>query len=143
MIRDMAKIYVGCKLPNGIIMEIIKPHEMKQSILPAPTGDRVTLNGANSSRIARTNPADAAYGLTLVDEEFARAWFKANANAKFITSGAVFMVADDKAFKAEAEDRHEEVRTGLEPFKTDGTDPRQPEGVEADKDQLKRLGVRV
>lgn len=137
----MAKIVVGCKLPNGIIMELIKPHEMKMSILPAPTGDRVTLNGANSSRIARTNPADAAYGITHVEEGFAKAWFDANKNALFIKSGAVFMVGDEKAFAAEAEDRHEDVRTGLEPLNTDGSDPRQPAGVEADADQLKRLGV--
>lgn len=135
----MAKVYVGCKLPNGLIMELITPHEMKQSILPGPTGQRVTLNGANSARIALTNPQDAAYGLTLVDEAFAKAWFKANENAKFVTSGAVFQVGDEKSFTGIAKDQLEAVRTGLEPKNPN----EMPAGVEADKEQLKRLGVRA
>lgn len=135
------KVFVGCKLPNGMIMELVTPHEMKTSLLPAPVGHRVVLKGANSSRIARTNPADAPYGVTEVDKEFADKWFERNKNLKFIKDKHVFKADTLEELQGEANDMLILNRTGMEPLKTDGTDPRQPAGVEADKKHLASLGV--
>lgn len=112
----MTTVVIGCKLPNGLLMELITPHSRPESLMPGPPGKRVKLNGANTNVIARLNPADPAYGVTEVEEGFAKAWFKANADADYIKNGIIFMVASQAAFKAEAMDRHEEVRTKLEPL---------------------------
>jgi hypothetical protein len=141
-------VYVGCKLPNGLLMELIKVPQQKNAIIPVGRTDEdivVRLNGANSARIARTNPAEHAYGITEVDETFAKAWFEANKGLKFVKEGIVFMVGSQSALKGEIKDRtgDDATRTGLEPIKTDGTDPRQQSGVEADKEQLRRLGAQA
>lgn len=140
----MATVFVGCKLPNGLTMELIKLPENKNSVIPAgrTDGDKVVvLNGANSQRIARTNPADAPYGVTEVDEAFAAEWFKRNKGLTFIKNKQVFVAATRAELDSEAANMEVLVTTGLEPLKTDGTDPRQQKGVEADKKQLKRLGA--
>lgn len=140
----MAKVFVGCKLPNGLVMELIKLPEMKNSIIPVGRTDEDTviqLNGANQSRIARTNPADAPFGVTEVDEAFAREWFKVNAKLKFVKEGLVFMVGNESAFKSEVKDRKSE-RTGLEPLNPDpAKDSRIQGGIEADKKHLAALGA--
>lgn len=140
----MATVFVGCKLPNGLIMELIKLPENKNSIIPAGRADDaivVNLNGANSQRIARTNPADAPYGVTEVEESFATEWFKRNKDLKFVKNKQVFSAKTRAELVSEAANMELLVTTGLEPLKTDGTDPRQQSGIEADKGQLKRLGA--
>lgn len=140
----MATVFVGCKLPNGLIMELIKLPENKNSIIPAGRAEDapvITLNGANSQRIARTNPADAPYGVTEVEESFAKEWFKRNQNLRFIKNKQVFVAATRAELDSEAQNMEVLVTTGLEPLKTDGTDPRQQQGIEADAKQLKRLGA--
>lgn len=128
----MAKVYVGCKLPNGLIMELLEPHPQERSLVPnQQTGPRVELNGANSVRIERTNPQDLGFGITTVDEEFAKAWFEANKNVPYVKEGLVFMVASEAAARGEAKDRKSEL-TGLEPLRTDGKDKRLA-GVKTDK----------
>lgn len=120
----MAKVYVGCKLPNGIWMEIVKPHAFKESRVPGePDPRRIQLNGANSVRIERTNPQDLGFGVTHVDEELAKEWFAANADSAFVKEGFVFMVATEAAARSEIKDRALE-KTGLEPLRTDGKDTR-------------------
>lgn len=127
----MSKVYVGCKLPNGIWMEIIKPHAAAVSLVPAaPTGPRIQLAGANSVRVERTNPADHGFGVTLVDEEFAKAWFENQKDSPFVKDGHVFMVASEAAVRSEIKDRKDE-KTGLEPLRTDGKEPRL-QGVKTD-----------
>jgi len=101
-------------------MEIIKPHELQYSLVPAePTGPRVLLNGANSTRIERISPQSFAYGTTEVDADFAKAWFEANKDEPFVKKGLVFMVASEAALRGEIKDRADEL-TGLEPLKQDG-----------------------
>lgn len=140
----MAKVFIGCKLPNGLLMELIRLPENKNSIIPVGRTDDdivVRLAGANESRIARTNPADAAFGITEVDEEFAKEWFKRNKGLKFVKDGLVFMVGTDAAAKAEAKDRRTE-RTGLEPLNPDpAKDSRVQAGIEPDKKHLALMGV--
>lgn len=133
----MAKVIVGCKLPNGLIMELVKPGQLHA---PAPVGERVTLKGANSAVIARSNPAEPNYGMTYVEDAFAAEWFKVNKDMAFVKSGAVFMVADEKRYQGEVKDRTGDVRTGMEPIVPeldDGSD--EPGKIMADKEHYKRL----
>lgn len=137
----MAKVLVGCKLPNGLVMEIVKPQPQVGALHPAPRGKFIKLNGAaavNGGRIARINQAPE-YGTTLVDAEFAAAWFKANADLPVVQNGAVFIAENEKDFASKARDGLTEV-SGFEPIDPTG-DERTPEGVTADPDQLKRLGA--
>lgn len=131
----MSKVYVGCKLPNGLWMELLKPHPQEKSTVPNPqTGPRVELKGANSAKIELVNPAELRYGVTLVDEDFAKAWFEANKDAPYVKEGQVFMVASEAAARSEIKDRTNDARTltGLEPLRTDGKDKRLA-GVKTDK----------
>lgn len=142
----MAKVFVGCKLPNGLVMELIRLPEMKNSIIPVGRTEDdtvVELNGANSAMIARVNPADAAYGVTEVDEAFAKRWFEVNKNLKFVKEGLVFMVGTEAAFKGESRDRRGE-RTGMEPLNPEGARDSRIDGVEVDKKHhAALLGVRA
>lgn len=151
------QVVVGCKLATGLIMELITPPEQKAGLLPAPVAEkRVWLQGANQSRIARTNPSAHKFGITYVDEEFANEWFRRNKDLKFVKTGAVFIVQSEQAFKSEAKDRVGDLQTGIEPIDPlSGKDPRMTadvdkahlaklaaEKAETDElDQRRRLGV--
>jgi hypothetical protein len=126
-------------------MELIEPPEMKTSLIPAPVSDkRVRIAGANEARIARSNPAEHAFAVTEVDEAFATEWFKRNKGLKFVKDGAVFMVANEAAYKSEAKDRVAEIKSGLEPIDpTNTNDARFQRGIEVDKKHLAALGVRA
>lgn len=126
----MPTVIVGCKLPNGLIMELIKPGPLN---MPTPPSKRVTLAGANSLRTSKAeNPLVSRYAMTPVDEEFAREWFKQNAQMDFVKAGAVFIAKDAKEAQAEAKEKVDEVKTGLEPLNPD-KDARLPRGVAPDK----------
>jgi hypothetical protein len=128
-----AQVTIGCKLPNGLIMELVEQPQQKNSINPAPVGKRVKLNGANTLRLANKNPDIGGFGETTVDEEFWNEWYKRNKDADFIKNGFIFMVKSEAAFKTEAKDRINE-RTMLEPLNPDkaAKDPRMSRGVERD-----------
>lgn len=146
------QVLIGCKLPHGLVMELVKPHPIPTSNAPAPPGRRVKLNGANSARLVAANiqdinsvknPAEHAYGITSVDAEFAEAWFVANADADFVKRGFVFKAADKKEFEGEVKDRRGDatLRTDFEPLDVLNGDRRMQHGIEPDKDQLKRFGI--
>ena len=129
------QVIIGCKLPNGLIIELVEQPQQKNSIIPAPVGKRVKLNGANTLSIVRTNPALQGHGETKVDEDFWNEWFKRNKDAAFITSGAIFMVKTADAFVSESKERLA-IRTNLEPLDArKGTkDPRMNKGIERNPD---------
>lgn len=114
----MAKmIVVGCKLPHGITLE----H-------PADPKKTVTLNGVNKAVIV-----GADYATTEVDEEFWAAWSEANKEFPAVKSGAIFAArsnSDVQAIGKENADR----KTGMEPMRTDGKDPRASGVKVADKE---------
>ncbi|MGH9640853.1 MAG: hypothetical protein ACRD3Q_00360 [Terriglobales bacterium] len=126
-----ATVSVACKLPNGFIMELIESSAMLQ---PAVRGRTVIIAGANSLRVGNLHPMVLPYAITEVDEAFARKWFEANKDLTFVRNGAVFI--QDNAAKAAAKAKEQaQVTTGLEPLNPG----KPPEGIEADKDQLRRL----
>lgn len=84
---------VGCKLPHGLIAE----HK----------GVTVTLNGLNSSRII------GGFGLTEVDDAFAKAWFEAEKNSAIVKNGVVFLVDSEAKAKGAAAERDKQ-KSGFE-----------------------------
>lgn len=92
----MATVSVGCKLPNGIVMELGEKRQV--------------LNGANSSVLI------GGHGITEnVDKEFFDAWAAKNKDLSFVKGGFVFAHEKAANVSAEAKDRSKQ-KTGLEPL---------------------------
>lgn len=89
-------VIVGCKLPNGLILEL---------------GDkRVTIKGANSSNII------GGHGITEgVDKEFFDAWMAKNAGLQFVKAELLFAHEKAASTAAQAKEQADE-KTGLEPL---------------------------
>ena len=115
----MSTVQVGCKIRQGLIMELIEPgvnDDGKLGIMPAavdPDKPRVFLKGCNSQRVAQINPAAETYVLTDVDEAFAREWFKRNSKMPFVRNGQVFIQEGPKSAPAIAKERAG-IETGFE-----------------------------
>jgi hypothetical protein len=129
----MPSVLIGCKLPNGIILELITPPEAdvsKQGLIPKPTGERVTLKGANSLRTnTRSSLGQFAYAVTRVDKGFWDKWLARYKDLDFIKNGLVFEAKNQDEFAAIARERAG-LRTQLEPLAVDITsDPRVPKGT--------------
>jgi len=121
----MGTVVIGCKLPSGLVMEVVEPGKDdagKVGTQPQPIGKRVVLKGANSVPRMRgalgEYPAMPVYpyGLTVVDEAFWNAWLKRHKDFEFMKNGSVFVAADQDAAKAMAKERVTDVSTGLEPL---------------------------
>lgn len=136
------QVVVGCKIATGLIMELITPVPKEMGYAqPAPTSEkRVWLQGANQARIARSNPAEHKFGITLVDEDFAKEWFRRNKDLRFVKEGSVFMVDSQEAAKSESKDRMKDLRTGIEPIDpVSGKDSRM--SVDVDRAHLAKLNA--
>lgn len=95
MADNSPTVVVGCKLPNGHIIQVNK--------------ERVTLNGAKTSGIL------GGYGMTVVNADFFAQWAKENAKSPLLLNGVIFGQAKEANAKAQAADT-KEIRTGLEPL---------------------------
>jgi len=114
----MAKIVVvGCKLPNGIVLES-----------PLDPQIKVELNGANKATII-----GAGYGSTEVDGDFWELWAAQNKEFAPFKSQAIFVAKNATEIVAVAAELKDET-TGLEPMKTDGNDKRAKGVKKADKE---------
>ena len=101
MSKDNGFVTVGCKLPNGLHLD-----------LKDKSGDavRVTLNGSNASRIF------GGYGLTEnVSAEFMTRWLGKNAKHPAVINKQIF-VHDDAASAIVIAKEHRELETGLDPI---------------------------
>lgn len=121
-INSTATVTIGCKLPHGLWLELITLPDAdiaKQTRVPAPTGPRVKLNGANTLRIqdpvSPVNPANGRFATTVIEKSFWDKWYERNKELEFMKIGAVFVVADEKTAKAIAEER-KDLKTGFEPI---------------------------
>lgn len=109
-------VYVGCKLPHGLIMEIGTvvsekgPNDGRFHVT-----ERVRLNGANHGVLvsAAASSAPSVYGITKVDADFMETWLKANADKQYVKDKLIFMVDDLKSATDMARDG-KSLRTGLE-----------------------------
>lgn len=134
-------LLVGCKLPNGLVMELLTAPEVDPAtgqikgrlLMPAPVGEMCVLRGSNSllrlSVSAIGPPAQGMhrYATTRVPEEFGREWFRRNAELECVKRGLVFIVEDQRNPKPEIRERETDpqTRTGLEAL-AESKDPRMP-----------------
>lgn len=94
----MSKILVGCKYPNGLMIE----HNKVQ----------VKLNGWRNALIQ----TEEQCGYTEVDEAFYLAWYAENKGKTWCAKGFVFAEVKESNVKAKAKELAKE-KTGLEPMK--------------------------
>lgn len=88
-------VYIGCKLPNGLILKV---------------GQKtVELKGANDSRII------GGYGLTPVPSDFWEAWEAQYKDSPFIEKKLVFAQATMAKAEGQAKEQ-ESVRSNFEPL---------------------------
>ncbi|HFC8465373.1 TPA: hypothetical protein ACFP4A_000636 [Neisseria subflava] len=89
-------VTVGCKLPNGLIIEV--------------GGRSVELNGANASNTI------GGHGITYnVDADFFNAWMEAHQDRDMVKNGFVFAHEDAKNTKAEAREKTGRARNAAVP----------------------------
>ena len=101
----MGTVTVGCKLPNGLIIELDE--------------QRVVLNGANSSALI------GGFGLTEVNEALFKAWLEKHKDYEPVKQGLIFAQEKPANAQAEAKDKAK-LKSGFE-----GLDPKKPaEGIE-------------
>lgn len=132
----MATVFIGCKLPNGLIMEVCEPGPTP--FQPKPIGTRVLLKGANAMREGiRENPLIGKYCITEVEASFAKKWEKRHAECDFMTNKAVFIADTRDEAEAMARELSREL-TGLEALNPK-KDERIPAGAKADPERLKAL----
>lgn len=94
-----AMVTVGCKLPNGLIMELGKVGDDDYQT--------VRLNGGNDANII------GGYGLTAVSKSFWDAWMKRNHKLGFVKRAMVFVHGDIASARDHAQD-NAGIRTGFE-----------------------------
>lgn len=115
----MTTVTVGCKLPNGLILEMGKKGDANHKT--------ATLNGANAAAVQ----VAGGYGLTEVDGAFYEAWAKKHHWLPALKSGAIF-VQDNRENATAAAIDTSELRTGLERL-----DPKAaPKGIVVDADHM-------
>lgn len=95
-------VFVGCKLPHGIILE----H-------PTNENQKVQLSGLNKIMII-----GATHAMTELDSEFWDAWIAANKNFQPLKTGAIFIAKNSSELQAVAKE-YEKVKTGFEPMAQD------------------------
>ena len=96
-VRTMAdKVIIGCKLPNGIILEV---------------GDKKqVVKGLNSIVII-----GATHATTEINAEFYAAWLEDHKDFPAVKSGALFVARSFEEVKKVAEEMKDE-KTGFEPM---------------------------
>lgn len=82
-LNDMTNITIGCKNPHGLVLEL-GVHPLTQ--LPTKDYKCVVLNGLLKAS------AKARFAVTIVDEDFWKAWLKKNAKLRYVLDGSVFQV---------------------------------------------------
>ncbi|AHB69573.1 hypothetical protein P262_01697 [Cronobacter malonaticus] len=96
-------IVVGCKLPNGLVVE--------------QDGHTVTLNGANSSNVV------GGYGLTEgVDKDAFEKWMEVHKNQPYVKNELVFAQAKANSAQSKANE-NASVKSGLEGLPQDKPAP--------------------
>lgn len=141
----MATVQIGCKLPHGLVLELITPGTLLQPG-PRDMARRVTLKGANSLREdKRVSQGEFPVAFTEVEEELWDEWYSRNKDMEFIRKGFVFKADATEgrgakaSLAAQSKERTKE-RTGLEALATKD-DPRLKiaRGVTTDEEHLRAV----
>lgn len=97
----MAKILIGCRLPNGL------------TITHPVTKDKVTIAGLHSSKII-----GATHVTTEVDADFWETWKTAYSDYAPLKVGAIFVARSETEAQGKAKELRKE-KTGFEPMAQD------------------------
>ena len=95
--RQSSSVVVGCKLPNGIVLE----H-------PLDSTKKVVINGLNKATIV-----GAKYAVTTIDSDFWAEWIKIHKDFPAVLSGSIF-VAQTSASVASIAREYQDRKTGFE-----------------------------
>jgi hypothetical protein len=152
-------IYVGCKLPVGVTLELFEDVPAMQGapggisplmFHPPRTKAKVTLRGANSVRndftLRGLSQEVYPFAVTQVPADFWGEWIARNRDLAFVRNGFVFALDRERDVVTEAKQREKE-RIGLEPLNPEiERDPRanqdtaiRAQGVKTDLEHLRKL----
>jgi hypothetical protein len=129
----MGTVNVMCKLPTGLVLEAGYTMDYAaKRFVNGPNYKRAVLKGAARAQVEQLRAISPGAGfaatgelvptVTAVDEELARAWFKAHARDYFVRHGLIAIVEKPADIKSMAADIEKE-KTHFEPLDPKG-DPR-------------------
>ena len=112
-------VLVGCKLPHGLVLEILDRPTKEDFMQPRPIGKQVKLAGACSLYNQRTKkaPMNFDYAITPVDKSFWEEWYKRNKALDCVRNGMIFVADTQQRADGIAKERRETFTVGLEPLK--------------------------
>lgn len=131
-----ATVVVGCRLPFGLVLQTYVLVAASEAVMGGPARDfqiarktphRFVLNG-NRVRVGQERTLEIVNGAGLtrgIPAEVWDKWLEDNKNEPIVKNKLVFAHSRETEVRAMAKDA-KEIRTGLEPFNPDGTDPRKP-----------------
>lgn len=94
-------VYVGCKLPHGIHLDLISS--------PGEPLKRITANGSNKSNVI------GGYGITRIPRDFWDKWLSSHSQINVVKNELIFAYASERNALDAAKDRAS-VMHGLEPL---------------------------
>lgn len=138
-----ATVIVGCRIPFGLVLQTYMMVAASEAVMGGPARDfeiarktshRYVLNGSRV-RIGQDRSWEIVNGAGLthgIPEEVWNKWYEDNKNEPIVKNKLVFAHAKEVEVRAMAKDARS-IRTGLEPYAPDGTDPRKPKPPAGEK----------
>ena len=124
-------VSVGCKLPNGLVLQLCKSRTENEQVMGGGTrevtvwrkwGPRYVVRGNGHPS---NNPLKNSVGITHgIPASFMREWLEQNKDTDLVRNHQVFIETNDVNLHAKARE-HKDEPTGLEPIRQTG-DPRMP-----------------
>jgi hypothetical protein len=136
----MDTITVGCKLPNGFVIQAYQEDEYPEPVMGGgtrmqkrfiPVGKAIKLNGNRQPfGVIPEYLIQGGYALTPgVDKDVWDSWYKHFKESDLIKNHLI--VAHEKGDTIGMAKAHKATTSGFEPLKQDG-DPRMPKGIKRD-----------
>ncbi|EMB4114254.1 MULTISPECIES: hypothetical protein [Serratia] len=109
------QVTVGCKLPNGLVLEV----DGHQQAVAGYRGEDVRIIGG--------------YGLTPVDKELWDAWLKIHKDQPYVKNGVIFAQDNGNSARAQAKEQ-EKLKSGLDPLPQNNPAP----GIKRDDEAMNK-----
>jgi len=106
-------VTVGCKLPNGMVLEV----DQKEVTVVGWRGSETRIIGG--------------YGLTQVDKDLWDAWLAAHKEQPYVKKGLIFAQDNGNSARAQAKEQAK-IKSGMEPLPQDKPAP----GIERDDEAM-------
>lgn len=123
-------VWVGCKMPKGIVIQLHQQCDIEQKVLgggvrivpvPMRVGEQVRLRGfAVPFGVVPKHTIVGDFGLTEVKREFWETWCRQNPKLDMLTSGLIFWHSDKIDAEAEAAEKADDIKCGLEALNPKG-----------------------